>query len=642
MIKKIFLIIVLISLLSSCWSEELEKKVVKNYSTYIVQTGEINSVEKFTGYTSGIKEVMLAAKSPWRITYLSKNIWNKVKKGELIATLDWTEAKVNYSTANNIVNSLYDFKKQTWLSFDAQINSLKAKIEQAKIWIEGVSTGLEDTKNITSSQLETSKSIIEQSKLWLETAEKKLEETKKTLETKKKNILNWWKTAITQNFILSTNIIDFIDKTLWITTKNKRFNDKFENYLWKKDSIQLRKTEQIFKETKVEFEKYKKYYNEKIDKYNQKDDFTSLSEEEIFFLLKKAEKYWKKQKKLLKELYIVLNNSIENIHFPALIIQEYQKNISQMWSDLESTLLTVQWNFILWIKWTLQNLETLKIDWNKWISLLEKQIQLAKARLETAKKTYEQYIAISDWKVSWIITKKEIANSKLKEAYAGLEALHSQKEAVLKEINIKIAEAKWWKVNAWVMINNWKVYSNIYGIITMKMAEVWQVINAWMPIYKVSNISQLKVKTSVPLSIFKNLILNQKIDLIVEWFDEKIIWKIITLNKQANKFTKKYDIEIMINNNKWKIPVWAISVITFQEKSNSKKLWNIIIPNEAIISKFGFPSVYVLKDWKAVLKNIKIIKMWEEQSEISWIKFLDKIITSWKENIFDGEVLEKK
>ena len=170
---------------------------------------------------------------------MSKNIWNKVKKGELIATLDWTEAKVNYSTANNIINSLYDFKKQTWLSFDAQINSLKAKIEQAKIWIEGVSTGLEDTKNITSSQLETSKSIIEQSKLWLETAEKKLEETKKTLETKKKNILNWWKTAITQNFILSTNIIDFIDKTLWITTKNKRFNDKFENYLWKKDSIQL-------------------------------------------------------------------------------------------------------------------------------------------------------------------------------------------------------------------------------------------------------------------------------------------------------------------------------------------------------------------------------------------------------------------
>ena len=635
MIKKIFLIIALISLLSSCWSEKIEKKVVKNYSTYVVKTGHINSYEKFTWYTSGIKEVMLATKAPWRVTYLSKNVWDKVKKGELIASLDWAEAKNGYTTANNIVNSLYSLRKQTGLSFDGQINSIKAKIEQAKIWIKWVQTWLEDTKKITTSQLETAKSWIEQAKLWLETAEKNLEETKKSLITNKKNILDWWKTAITQNFILSTNIIDFADKTLWITQENKRFNDKFEDYLWGKDSVQLKKTEQLFKELKIEFDKYKKYYNEKIDD-------KSPSDEEIIEWLKIAEQFSIKEKNLLKEFYKTVDNSIENIYFPIEIINEYKKNISQMWSDLESTLLTAQWNYILWIKWTLQNLETLKTDWNKGTSLLEKQVELAKATLETAKKTYSQYEAMSKWEVNWVVIKKEIAESQLKEAYAWLKAVQAQKQASLKEIDAKIAEAKWWKSSAWVMINNWKIYSNISWIITMKMAEVWQVINAWMPIYQVVDTSKLKVKTSVPSYIFKNLKINEKINLAVEWFNKKITWKITSLNKQANRFTKKYDIEITINNSKWKIPTGAMSIIVFKQKTNSKKLWNTIIPNEAIISKFGLPSVYVLKDWKAILETIKIIKMWEKQSEVSWIKSLDKIITSWKENIFDGEVLEEK
>ncbi len=272
--------------------------------------------------------------------------------------------------------------------------------------------------------------------------------------------------------------------------------------------------------------------------------------------------------------------------------------------------------------------------------MLEKQVELAKIGLKTAKKTLIQYENTSKWEINLVNTKKEITQYQLKEIYAWLKALKAKKEASLRQIDIKIAEANWWKSTASVMINNGKVVSNISGIITEQMAEKWQVINAWIPIYKVVNTSKLKVKTSVPNNIFKNLKINQKINLIVEWFNQNITGKISLISKSANKFTKKYDIEIEINNSKWKISLWAMTIIQIKQEPSSK-IWNIIIPNKAIISKFSIPAVYVLKDWKAILKTIRIIKMGEKKSEVSWIKSLDKIITSWKENIFDGEILIK-
>ncbi|MDQ7023820.1 MAG: HlyD family secretion protein [Candidatus Gracilibacteria bacterium] len=146
---------------------------------------------------------------------------------------------------------------------------------------------------------------------------------------------------------------------------------------------------------------------------------------------------------------------------------------------------------------------------------------------------------MSKGEVNGVITKKEIAESQLKEAYSGLKAIKAQKEASLKEIDAKIAEAQGLQNSAGVMINNGKIYSNISGIITMKMAEIGQVINAGMPIYKVVDTSKLKVKTSVSNDIYKNLKIGQKINLAVEGYNKKITGKISSLNKEANKFTKK-------------------------------------------------------------------------------------------------------
>jgi len=638
-LKKIIFLTILSILFTSC-SQEENLKIQKKYSSYIVNTWSIDSTNQYIWYSRWIEQVMLATKSPWRIKYLEKNIWDSVYVWELLASLDSAEARTGYNTANNIKNSLESLKNSTDIALNEQIKAMEAKIEQIKIGVDWIKLWFEDVKNITENQIITAEVWVKQAKIWLETAQVNLDETKNILNIKKENLIAGSKSAITQSLILNESIIAFSDKLLWVTKENKRNNDKFENYLWKKDSNHFKNTKIIFLETKILFDEYKLYYENNIE------NNIKISEKIIIEWLKKAEFLAEKEKILLKEIYKVLDNSIENIYFTVQTIMDFQKQTSILWINLENSLLMVEWNFVLWIKWSLQNFDNFDWESKKAISILEKQISLAKAWLETAQKTLEQYKSMSIWEVNNIETKKNISSKQLDEAIAWLKALKAKKEASLREIDAKITEVNGWKNSAWVMINNWKIFAPFSWIITKKLAEKWQVINAGMPIYEIANTKVITIKTNISDTIHNNLNLWDIIENIkIDSLDKLYSWKITSISKSLNQITKKYDIEINIENSKLEIPVWAMVRIKFNNSSTSnnekeKEQLNLIIPNSAIISKFMIPWVYVLQDKKAIFKNIEIIKMWDTFSEINWLQKWEIIITSWKENIFDGEELK--
>ena len=634
MLQKILILIALLFVITSCGEEEKESEIKKSFSTYTVTTWRVASENSYVGYTAWKKEVLLSSKVPWRIVYMRKNVWDSVKKWELLAELDGAEAKVWASNAASIVGSLYGLKKETARSFDGQIKALQSKVDQVQAGITWVKIGLEDVKKITSAQLLTAQSWVAQAKLWLETAKVNLEQTKKDLLSKDDQILAGWKSAILQSVILYKNIIDFSDKFLWITKKNKKLNDKFDDYLWAKDSVQLDNTEKLFLKTSSVFEEYYNYYLEKIEDKNP-------TKEEIIQWLELAKKTAEAEKVFLKELYTTTDNSIENIYFPIEVINEYKKNISVFGSQVESSLLSVDGGVTVWITGSLENLKSFNTWKDKALALLEKQVELAKSQLNTAEKTYKQYQLTGSSEVNKVQTQKNVSVSQLAEVKAWIQALKAQKQAALKEIDTKIAEANGWKKSAWVMIQNGKIFAPFSWVITSKMWEEWQVTNAWMPLYWIADYSQLKVKISVDFDTYRFLKKWKKVNISLSGTDYKTTGKISLISKTAHKFSKKYDIEVEMKNPKGVIPIGAMVEVWIQIKSgsNKKTIENSLVPNEAIISKFMLPYVFVNKDWIATLIPIKIIKMWEKLSEVSWVKSLDTIIVDWKENLSDGEKL---
>jgi len=603
--KKIIISTLIISsfFITSC-SNQKEEKIQKYYKTVTVSTWTINQNINYTWYTKWETQTMLATKAPWRIIYLSKKIWDPIYKWELIARLDSTEAKTWYSTANSITNSLNSLKQATIDSFNQQIKAMQAKVEQAKTWLNWLNTWLKDTQNITNSQIQTAK-------LSLQTAQTNLEETKKTLEAQKSNILTWAKSAIIQNVILNENILNFID----------------EDYIWVKNNQQLTNTKTTFKKTKKSFDDYKLYYKQYIENKNP-------TEEQLINWLKKAKEVSSLQKTLLDETYTVLNNSVANVKFPLTMINKYKAQISTFGSQLEQTILSMSWDTMIWIKWSLENLNTFNAQESKAISLLKKQIDIAQKQLE-------QYENMANWKINKVTTKKDIAQKQLKQAEAWLQALIAWKQAKLKELDSKITEALGQKNLSAVYINNWKVYSPVNWVIVSKNVNIDQVIWAWMPIYTIASNKNIKIDLEIPNFVAKSLKLNQKVKVNIQATWKSYTWTIIQLPNVLNSITKKINIEVLVKNENKKIPVWSMATIDFSIKNiiNNNNKDNVIIPNNAIIQKYMLPWVYVIKNNKAIFTQITIVSSTWNYSLVKWIDKNSKIITAWKENIYDWEEL---
>ncbi len=623
--KKLIIIALTISLLlTSCGKEE--KTIVKHYWTWIVETWSIDLNTSFVWYVESENTVNLSAKMWWKITAIYKKQWDKVIAWELVAELDWSEAKTWYSSVWNIITSLETMKTQTSTMFDAQIEAMQAKVEQAQAWTSWVIQWLSDTKNITENQLQTAKSQVEQASIWLETTKTNLEQTKIVLETNREHIYKNTINAITNSVILDTNILNFSDILLWITDENEDKNDSFEDYLSAKNTKYLKEAEKEFLEVNKLFIEYKKIYEEKIeDKTPDNETIKEIAENWVII----AEKL----KVLLSTVYDVLDNSIDNVQLSQATIDSYKSQISTMWQNIEASLLSVSWDYILWLKGSIENMESFNSESSMQLSLLEKQVSLAEKGLETAQNTYEQYQAISQWQVNEVSTKKEIAELSLKEAQAWLEALKKQKQTSISEIDAKIKEAQAEQNNAWVMISNSKIISPVTWVITNKLAEVWQVVWWWMPVLIVSNESDLKIKIWVDDDTLESINVWDTVKIEAENNDKQINWTVKNIYPSKDYITKKNIVEVSLDDN---IKIWTIVSVYFEQKTENT---SIIISNSAIIQKFMLPWVYVLEDWKAIFKNIEILEQNDNFSKVSWLKAWEIIITSWKENIYDWEKL---
>ncbi len=614
--NRIFITILITTLffLTSCWKAEINESKIY-YSTWVVFTWTLDINNSYVWYVKWDKMVNLATKVGGKVSNIYVKEWDKVNKWQLLLKLDWSEAKVWYSSAWNIIDTLVSMKNYTKLMFDEQIKSMEAKVEQVKLWKNWLSTWLNDTKKITEAQLKTAKT-------WVEIAKANLKHTKSVLETKKSHIYDNMKSAIIWSVILDTNIIKFIDELLWVTEENKHKNDSFETYLAAKNTWLYNESKQKFREVNLVYLDYKKYYDENIDWKNPSNDV-------IFTALKKWEKTAEEIKSLLSITYDVLDASIDNVYFPATTINSYKNQISTFWTNIEASLLTVSWDYILGLKWSRQNLADFNNTYNMQIDLLEKQVKLAED-------TLNKYIEMSKWQVNEVQTKSNVSVKQLDEILAWLESLKKQKESKLSEIDAKIDEAKWQLNSAWVMINNWKIVSPITWIVTKKMVEVWQVVWWWMPLLTVSNTDKLVIDVNVSEDVAKWLKLNDRVLLNIDWISKQVHWYISNINLSKDMITKKVWIEVTISENNG-ISIWSFTKVIFQNFSNSNK---ILISNDAIISKFMVPGVFIIDNWIIKFKNIKIINQNDKFSEVEWLKVWDEIIIKWKENLYDNQKLK--
>ena len=603
--KSIYILTWLSLLLAWCGTNSKNISIDSYEKTYQVLSWSIDSNNKYVWTLQSEKTSFLSFKMPGRIVNLFVKEWDKVKAWQILAILGWNEVKTQFSSAKDMLASLWAMYKSTENMFDAQIKSVEAKVAQAKAGMEWLKTGVQDTENITKEQLLTAEKQVKQAEIWLQTAETNLNHTKQVLKQKEKDVYSNAKNAVSNTKILLTNFLLFVDQTFGISDENKHKNDSFDSYLSAKNTSLKEEIKTLWRKINGDFISWKQETDQlltDIQNSSAVEDDDKLKQR-IYENLQKAKDLLISSRSLASKVFTAIDSSVASSFFPQTMINQYKQQATTFQNNIEKTLLTAQWNFLLWVKWSIQAIDNLKKQTSMQLDLLEKQYQLAKAWYETAKQTYEQYKAMSEWKVNEVSTKFEVAKKQYEEALKGLEALKKQKQAQLSQIKSQINQVKWNKNLAAVSLWNIKLFAPYDGVITQKMANIWQVVGAGMPIFQIADETKLKAVFYVPVKEVSSIKEWQKVILEALW--TTLTWTISLIYPSADMYSKKIPVEVKLS---WTAPKnWKLGMYISWYPISKKIHW-IIIPQDFIHYEYGKAYVYKKEDNDYKKTYIKIWK----------------------------------
>ena len=304
--NKIIILIFSIFLLFSCWEEEkIIEKIEKQ--DFFVETKKIkdfsNKYEiKKTWTIKSSQDIFISSKVSGEIEDIQVSFWEEVQNWQPLFTIgdsDWNYSLNLEKTNLWIESSKLSYSSQK-ISLDKRISDYKISLEKLEkdynILIKTVNENIKSSKNrlnqtkINLEQSNTSSWVITTSTIQIEKIKNNIEKVELDLENLKKSNIEQiksfettWKNDYINLKNLYTDIIDFSDKLLWVTFINKDKNDRFDDYLWRKDSVFLKTVEKELLEI-IDF---------------KKNNFSDLEEW-----------YWKLIN-FLDNLDIVLDNSIE-------------------------------------------------------------------------------------------------------------------------------------------------------------------------------------------------------------------------------------------------------------------------------------------------------------------------------------------
>ncbi|MDD2516059.1 MAG: biotin/lipoyl-binding protein, partial [Candidatus Gracilibacteria bacterium] len=331
--KKIFIPLVVTSLiLTSCGKQEEVAKIeqeVKNIKTETIIKKDFEEQIKLVGKVAPIMETPVSSQVSGTIKEIKAEVGKQVKTGDVLATIDLenTAYKTSMNNATNAYNNSMD-------SYTSTLNSIRSDLESTKIQLQNAKMNRNNTYLSTDKQLEitetqlanikktkenttitTEESLksaqisvdlafksLANSKTNLNNFEKNSTETLKTLEDKKKGLLDTTHVTIENSLVTINSSITQADILLGVTTQNKNVNDAYEAYLGAKDSNSKVQGEALLMEAKNAY-----------DSLQSTKDYTSPSTTNI--TIEKTIDVANKTNVLYEKLISILDNSITSSTF---------------------------------------------------------------------------------------------------------------------------------------------------------------------------------------------------------------------------------------------------------------------------------------------------------------------------------------
>ena len=382
------------------WNSEVIE--VEEIKTVSVTTGDLKTSISGDWKVLYKEDFNLNFPITWTVKTITKNEWAIVKAWDIIATLDTTYLEINVDKAEISLKKAYadlESKKNKYTSGDI-------KLSEEQLWSS--EANLENIKLNWEIDISNTKSSLETAEINLKTATTDLQLAKDNLDLiigqEEEKYENKVEDAI---WVISTNISSLrellldVDKLLWVTPENKDENDKFEDYLWAKDSNELATSISYFNDANLSFTTF-------LDEWKEKWWINSDIETTLEFL-EKAQNNSMLVNKMLNSTLKSIKNSIPSLSALSeeeieAYIKTFEANILDNKKDVASLTDASQL-----IEEQLTNLNTKTATQNNTVASLTSKLELAVKQLDQAKINYNNALQKADNNV--VLAEKQIAIS---------------------------------------------------------------------------------------------------------------------------------------------------------------------------------------------------------------------------------------
>ncbi len=596
------------------------------------------------------------------ITEIKKQEWQEIKQWEIIATLDTKYLELNVDKAEialKKVRAELSAKQNQYSNSDIklsqeQLESTKTNLENIKLtWeidIKNALTNLETAKlnletalNNTENTKTTSWNDIENFEIALETAKIDLENGKSNLiiieNEEKEKYENKQENAISviwlNNSFIKEKLLD-IDKLLWITKENKDLNNKFEDFLWAKNSTAKNdaktsfiQTNKKFEESLIEWKNYTQWEIDfsKLEKFLQKatENSKQLNESlghtletvksSISSVGALSENDIENYIKTYEDSIIETKKEITNIANTKQTIEEQKTTMNSKIESQKNTIETLESKLLL----SESNLKKAKSNLEVWVDTSDDKVKLAKKQLEQAQINYKnsQKKAENNLKIAQnqieisnaSLWTKTVSQSELAPYYTNIE--NAQKS--LEEAKIKLEDAVLKSPIEWTIVKiNWNIGSFAGWDKDLAFAIVTNDNQFYVESYvEEIDISRVKNNSNVYLTFDA-----------LDWV--KLPWKVDYISDKSTTDSNSivtYRVEISFEPKQSWVREWMTTYVEYitNEVKNVK-----IIPVSAVKPVNGKPSVLLENNtWKPVATWFTD---WEMVEIITWLEKGEKVI----------------
>ena len=575
--KKILIIIAFSLFLLSCSEEEIIEDAKKQ--DFFVETKSVidfwdSLYLKKTWKLTSSQDINLSSQASWRISNIYVKEWDYVKIWDIISRL--SDSVANYwfalERAKNTLNKAN-------INYDTSESSLNKRISDIEI-------GLSNLKVDESN----SKSSLELEKI--DNSIKKIALDYDNLKIANYQSIIWFKNSmwkdLTSFITYIDDVIDFSDRILWVTTKNKDENDSFEDYLWAENSAQLKESENLLLALI-------NYRNNELAGVNFNFEWSSLFDSNIS----------------------VISNGYSKINiFLKSLDSTFDNSISSLGSLSEAD---ISWykNSINWHQWTYNLNNAWFISLKNWISSfldtfrnteasLLKQIELLESD-----KIYVKSLDIS----------LELDQSTLNEAI-------SNKDLTLRQLSAGITDANISYKQALDNYNKLIIRSPINGTIGSIFSDVWQEVWPWTILFNISNNASNEI--SVAFSKKELGFIKSWDTALINFNNEVFTWSIYSISGVADSNLKYL--------SKIAFPEWSNIIWDIVNVDIAFSTWKNVLPINLIkIDNSWRWIINVFSWWIIEQKNIELWDIYNDQIEVLTKLNNDlKIVTNYVDN-FDEE-----